>query len=96
MDGRLDKIENSLQDLTVKMDKMAELMGAVIRMEEKHVSVQYRLDNTDSRLNKHSQTLDKLAIQLAKVSKSSGTNEWFIRLLIVAIVSSIAVILRNG
>jgi len=93
---RFDRIESTLENLIVKMDKLSELMSSVIRMEEKQIAVQARLDNIDNRINIHGITLDDHSIKIATATKASGTNEWFIRILIVAIVSSVAIIIRNG
>jgi TATA-binding protein-associated factor Taf7 len=92
---RFDRIENTLETLTTKMDKLSESMSSVIRMEEKQLAAQDRLDNIDNRLNTHGVTLDNHSIKIATISKASGANEWFVRILLVAIVSSIAIILRS-
>ena len=94
-DQRFDRVEQSLTDLTRKMDKMAELMGSVIRMEEKHIAVQERLDHLHVRVNTHGLALDDQAVSLATLSKTSGTNEWAVRLLIATIVAGVAYMLRN-
>ena len=57
---RFDRIENSLEALTAKVDKMAELMNAIIRMEEKQLAIQHRLDNIDTRINLHGTEIEKL------------------------------------
>ena len=49
----------------------------------------------DNRLNKHSEALDTHAIKLATVSKASGANEWFVRLLIAALVTGAAFMMRG-
>lgn len=92
---RLDRIEKTLESLTAKMDKLSELISSVVRMEEKQIAAQARLDNIDNRLNTHGTTLDNHSIKIATISKASGANEWFIRILLVAIVSSVAIILRS-
>jgi hypothetical protein len=54
-----------------------------------------RLDHMDTRLNKHSDALDDLAVSTTKMAKVSGSNEWFIRVLIAALVSGAIFILRS-
>ena len=63
---RFDRIENSLEVLTAKVDKMAELMNAIIRMEEKQLAIQHRLDNIDTRINLHGTEIDHHSVQIAK------------------------------
>jgi hypothetical protein len=92
---RLDRIEHSLERLTEKVDKMAELMGAVIRMEEKHIWIQQRLETQDNRLNKHSESLDDHALLISEVKNKSKFNDWFIRGLIAAMVAATAFIIRG-
>ena len=65
-DQRFDRIEHSLEQVTVKLDKMAELMSSVIRMEEKQIAVQRRLDNLDNRINLHGTEIDAHAVEIAK------------------------------
>jgi len=92
---RFDRIENTLESLTIKMDKLSELMSSVIRMEEKQIAVQARLDNIDSRVNTHGVTLDSHSIKIATITKSSGANEWFVRVLIAALVTGVVIMLRG-
>ena len=92
---RFDRIENTLENLIVKMDKLSELMSSVIRMEEKQIAVQARLDNIDSRVNTHGITLDNHSIKIATITKSSGANEWFVRVLIAALVTGVVIMLRG-
>ena len=49
----------------------------------------------DNRLNKHSEAIDTHAVKLAVVSKSSGANEWFVRLLIACLVTGAALMFRD-
>ena len=63
---RFDRVEHSLESLTAKVDKMAELMSAIIRMEEKQLAVQHRLDNIDTRINLHGAEIDHHSVQIAK------------------------------
>ena len=92
---RFDRIENTLENLIVKMDKLSELMSSVIRMEEKQIAVQARLDNIDNRINIHGVTLDNHSVKIATITKSSGANEWFVRVLIAALVTGVVIMLRG-
>lgn len=94
-DQRFDRIEHSLEQVTVKLDRMTELMGSVIRMEEKQLAVQQRLDHHDDRLNKHSISIDSLNMKQVAVTQKSQFNEWFIRALILTMVSGIAFMMRG-
>jgi seryl-tRNA synthetase len=91
---RFDRIEKTLDKLTAKIDTISEVVIALARIEEKHVAVKQRLDNHDSRLNKHSESLDDLAVHYARISKTSGMNEWFVRLVIASMVGAVAYLLR--
>jgi|TARA_B100000035_G_scaffold177942_1_gene151712 hemoglobin-like flavoprotein len=92
---RFDRLENSLDRLTSKVDQMSEVVTALARIEEKHVAVQHRLDHHDRRLNKHSDALDELFVDTTRMAKTSGTNEWFIRILIASMVGTVAYLLRG-
>jgi ABC-type maltose transport system permease subunit len=92
---RLDRIEQSLERLTEKIDKMAELMVAVVRMEEKHIWIQQRLETQDTRLNKHSESLDDHALLISEVKNKSKFNDWFIRGLIAAMITTAAFLVRG-
>jgi hypothetical protein len=92
---RFDRIENTLENLIVKMDKLSELMSSVIRMEEKQIAVQARLDNIDNRINIHGVTLDNHSVKIATITKASGANEWFVRVLIAALVTGVVIMLRG-
>ena len=92
---RFDRIESTLEKLTIKMDKMTELMSSVIRMEEKQIAVQARLDNMDNRINIHGISIDNHSIKIATLVKSTGSNEWFIRILIATLVAGVAFMMRG-
>ena len=94
-DQRFDRIEKTLDKLTAKIDTISEVVIALARIEEKHVAVQQRLDNHDSRLNKHSEAIDELTVHTVKMAKTSGMNEWFIRVVIAAMVGGVAYLLRS-
>ena len=86
--GRFDRIET-------KIDKLSEAMITLIQHDTKIDGLVAHNAIQDGRLNKHSVTLDGHSIKLATVSVSSKTNEWFIRLLIAALVTGVAFIMRG-
>jgi nitroimidazol reductase NimA-like FMN-containing flavoprotein (pyridoxamine 5'-phosphate oxidase superfamily) len=92
---RLGRIESCLDRLSTKIEQMSEVVTALARIEEKHTAAMARLDHMDTRLNKHSDALDDLAVSTTKMAKVSGSNEWFIRVLIAALVSGAIFILRS-
>jgi len=87
-DARFDRLE-------AKIDKLADAMIKLVEIDTKMDGLLSHNNTQDSRLNKHSETIDDHAVKLALVAKSSGANEWFIRLLIAALVSGVAYILRG-
>ena len=88
-------LEARFDRLDAKVDKIADAMTKLIEHDTKIEGLVNHNNVQDSRLNKHSATIDAHAIKLATVSKTSGTNEWFIRVLIAAVVSTLFVILRG-
>ena len=87
-DARFDRLE-------AKIDKLADAMVKLVAIDTKIDGLLNHNNTQDNRLNKHSATIDQHAIKLATVSKASGANEWFVRLLIAAMVSSVAFMLRT-
>lgn len=71
-DPRLDRIEN-------KLDKLTDLVGSVIRIEEKQAAAMERLDMHEKRLNRHSEKGDGFEIRLTRVEGAAGQNTWFMR-----------------
>lgn len=92
---RFDRLEAEMGYIRKDMSDVKQVVVTLAKIEEKHVAVQQRLDNHDSRLNNHSKAIDEQAIDIAKMSKVSGTNEWFVRLLIAAMVGTVAYLLRG-
>ena len=82
MEARFDRLE-------AKLDKLADAMIKLVEIDTKIDGLVSHNSTQDSRLNKHSETIDDHAVKLATVVKSSGANEWFIRILIVACVSGV-------
>ena len=87
-DLRFDRLE-------AKLDKLADAMVKLVAIDTKIDGLLTHNNTQDSRLNKHSEEIDAHSIKLAVVAKSSGANEWFVRLLIAALVSGVAYMLRG-
>jgi hypothetical protein len=92
---RLGGIERSISTLSGKVDDMAKVVTDLARIEEKHVAVASRLDNNDSRLNKHSASIDELKINVASNTNKTAMSEWFIRLLIASAVGVAAYVAKS-
>tara|TARA_B110000914_G_scaffold224559_2_gene242617 strand:- start:97 stop:369 length:273 start_codon:yes stop_codon:yes gene_type:complete len=88
VDARFDRLE-------AKIDKLAEAMLKLVEIDTKMDGLINHNETQDRRLNKHSDEIDKHAVKLAIVTKSSGANEWFIRILIAALVTGAAYIMRG-
>jgi len=88
MEQRFDRLE-------AKLDKLADAMVKLVEIDTKLEGLVNHNNTQDNRLNKHSEALDDHAIKLATVSKSSGANEWFVRLLIAALVTGVAFMMRG-
>jgi len=89
VNARFDRLE-------AKIDKLADAMIKLVEIDTKIDGLLTHNNTQDSRLNKHSEEIDEHSVKLAIVTKSSGTNEWFIRSLIAALVASAAFMLRNS
>ena len=87
-DARFDRLE-------AKIDKLAEAMVKLVEIDTKMDGLVGHNITQDNRLNRHSETIDDHAIKLAMNAKTSGTNEWFIRILIAALVSVAAFMMRG-
>ena len=86
--ARFDRLE-------AKIDKLAD---AMIKLTEHSIKLENLVDHNvvqDNRLNRHSEAIDQHAIKLAMTAKTSNSNEWFVRILIAALVSSVAFMLRS-
>jgi len=90
-------MENSARfdRLEAKIDKLAEAMIKLIEHDTKLDGLVGHNVTQDNRLNRHSETIDNHAIKLATIGKTSGTNEWFVRILIAVLVSAAAFMLRS-
>jgi len=87
-DIRFDRLE-------AKLDKLAEAMVKLVEIDTKIDGLLFHNETQDRRLNKHSDNIDQHAIKLALVGKASGANEWFIRLLIAALVGGAVIMFRS-
>ena len=88
VDARFDRLE-------AKIDKLSDAMIKVVEHGTKIDGLVGHNVTQDTRLNRHSSTIDDHAIKLAMNAKTSGANEWFIRILIAALVSAAAFMLRS-
>ena len=88
VNGRFDRLE-------AKIDKLSDAMITLIQHDTKIDGLVTHNNTQDNRLNKHSVALDDHAIKIATVSKSSGSNEWFVRLLIASLVTAVAFMMRD-
>jgi|TARA_B110000902_G_scaffold248214_1_gene305127 hypothetical protein len=87
-DARFDRLE-------AKLDRLAEAMVKLVEIDTKIDGLLFHNNTQDNRLNKHSEAIDTHAVKLAVVSKSSGANEWFVRLLIACLVTGAALMFRD-
>jgi hypothetical protein len=87
-EARFDRLE-------AKLDRLAEAMVKLVEIDTKIDGLLFHNNTQDNRLNKHSQAIDEHSVKLAVVSKSSGANEWFVRLLIAALVTGVAIMMRE-
>ena len=91
----MDDVNSRFDRLEAKIDKLADAMIKLVEIDTKMEGLVAHNNTQDNRLNKHSETLDTHAIKLATVSKASGANEWFVRLLIAALVTGAAFMMRG-
>jgi hypothetical protein len=84
-----------LNRLEAKIDKLSDAMIKLVEIDTKMDGLLMHNTTQDARLNRHSETIDEHAVKLAVVVKASGANEWFIRVLIAALVTGLAFMLRG-
>ena len=87
-DARFDRLES-------KIDKLTDAMSLLIKHGTKIETLEAHNNTQDTRLNKHSSELDENKIAIVLQGKTSSSNEWFVRLLIAALVSAAAFMLRT-
>jgi len=81
--------------LEAKIDKLADALIKLVEIDTKIDGLITHNETQDRRLNKHSETIDRHAIKLATIGKASGTNEWFIRVLIAGLVTTMFFLVRG-
>ena len=81
--------------LETKIDKLADAMVKLVEIDTKIDGILNHNSTQDKRLNRHSEAIDDHAVKLAVVVKASGANEWFVRLLIAALVTGLAFMMRG-
>jgi len=81
--------------LEAKIDKLADAMVKLVEIDTKMDGLVGHNVTQDTRLNRHSATIDEHAVKLALAIKVGGTNEWFVRLLIAALVGGAAFMMRG-
>ena len=91
----MDDVNSRFDRLEAKIDKLADALIKLVEIDTKMEGLVAHNNTQDNRLNKHSEALDTHAIKLATVSKASGANEWFVRLLIAALVTGAAFMMRG-
>jgi hypothetical protein len=79
-EGRFDRLENKIDKITDAMVKLVEIDTKMIGL-VKHNTIQ------DNRLNRHSLIIDEHSVKIAVTEKASGSNEWFVRVLIASLMS---------
>jgi len=88
-------LEQRFDRLDAKVDKIADAMTKLIEHDTKIEGLVRHNTVQDDRLNKHSGEIDNHAIKLATVTKAAGTNEWFIRVLIAGLVTTMFFLVRG-
>ena len=91
----MDDVNSRFDRLETKIDKLSDAMIKLVEIDTKMDGLVGHNVTQDNRLNRHSSTIDEHAIKLATVAKASGANEWFVRLLIAALVTGAAFMLRT-
>ena len=91
----MDDVNKRFDRIETKIDKLSDAMITLIQHDTKIDGLVAHNNTQDNRLNKHSEEIDAHAIKLATVAKSSGANEWFVRLLIAALVTGVAFMVRG-
>jgi len=92
---KLERLEAVVTSLKEDMGDIKKVLIELTRIEVKHDSMAQRLDSIDRRMNKHSEVIDSMQVKLAEYVNKTGNNEWFIRILIAALVGGVAFIMRG-
>lgn len=91
----MDDVNKRFDRLEDKIDKLSDAMITLIQHDTKIDGLVAHNQTQDKRLNKHSEEIDNHSIKLATVTKASGANEWFVRVLIAALVTGAAFMMRE-
>ena len=91
----MDETNKRFDRLEVKLDKLSDAMIKLVEIDTKIDGLITHNTTQDNRLNRHSDEIDNHAIKIATMSKTSGANEWFIRLLIASLVGGAAFMMRS-
>jgi hypothetical protein len=91
----MDDVNSRFDRIEIKIDKLSDAMITLIQHDTKIDGLVAHNSIQDKRLNKHSESLDSQAIKLATVVNSSKANEWFIRLLIAALVTGVVIMAKS-
>ena len=89
------ELKDRFDRLETKIDKLADAMVKLVEIDTKIDGILNHNSTQDNRLNRHSEAIDDHAVKLAVVVKASGANEWFVRLLIAALVTGLAFMMRG-
>jgi hypothetical protein len=64
--------EDRLSRIEKKLDQLAEAIGIVVRIEERLIAVNKRIDLHETRINGHSKTIDDVRERQIKADSVSG------------------------
>ena len=85
---RLDRMEE-------KLDKVVESLNALVRLEEKHNSIELRLERAEGRVDTHARRLTDVEGDLRARGAIGGKVERFIWVVVSAVVGAVAFYLRG-
>jgi hypothetical protein len=88
-------LEARFDRLDAKVDKIADAMTKLIEHDTKIEALVAHNHKQDAVAEKQGAVIGEHAVQLATVSKASGANEWFIRVLIAASVTTLFILARS-
>ena len=85
----MDMTDPRLERIETKLDKLTDLVGSVIRIEEKQAAAVERLDMHEKRLNRQSEKSDNFDNRLTTVEGKTGHNSWFVQVVQGSILTGI-------
>jgi len=86
-EGRLNRIES-------KLDKVVDSLERLVRLEEKHNSVELRVSRAEGRQDTHARRLAEVESDLRARGAIGGKVERFVWIVIAAIVGAVSYIWR--